>query len=1134
MEERADKAATDGYDWQSDIDDLEAKYNAYFDAVIDYIENLSPPSQGTLDAFSDVADSKKTFTDEFKESFDDIVFSNGNTTKTNVTKSLNEYLRSVKEGNAFNPFTIAFGGVGDINSIDAEDGIWFARIIQSGNQTDLGNDFDDLKDLLKTPIMGSNTPGNILKITDDDMDNLRSMLADPTLVGYADAYVAAYQVAEESSISLDPLTITKDTAKTAAYVATSDFRALVEAAERDQTYQDLRQELEAIQDEIDKLMTVADLFPDLIPSGIQPDILGPFDTLYDNDRPMSELTDYHEMIVMIFDAQIAPVVKVYDAVTDLADFIQNKDYSQLVDVASVNGYFEELSDRFTLLNTALKELRSSGVIGTQIDDLLSDYKEYIVTAAKAVENLIKPVLKDLIEANIDNTALQGFVKELLKEIRQTVLVPLAYDMLDLLPELTADELFEYLDLLDDVLKDIDLNKSLDQMLADLGTLATNLGAVGSTFADDLAALIDEKIADFESIRDLLDAAYDLGSYVVGYDYGGADDIGDIGQYIAGLSDRYDAFNSELQKLDGNSISPGSEEIVKWIIDKTGSGLQILVPIIGTAALTAAVGFDADSGDPELDDMYEAELIKAAKRAIVDIEAALNGWTDDPTLGDIQRRSEMVADAIEAISNDLDIRAVVFTDNGDVVHRGVYTAGNKVTMPYVSNTSDKQFVGWYEGTPDNLVWKAGDAALAFDDLDSDAVTQLVSKYDDIFTVKFGSSEFTGVSGTKIIVPAGPAMADKVFLHWSDGSVQYTAGAEYTITADAEFTAIYDDVIDVYTVTFKYADATVWTVSVQAGSSIVLINGHESGKTFIGWYDATDNKVGVRGESYIPTGDITLTAHFATEYTVTVKYLGYQYTVIVRDGDTFVLPAFTTPDGYTFDGWSFDGDDAVDTRLSVTPTNDMEVEWKGTLNVYSVQYISGTGGVITQKTEYLRAGEYGLLVVTPDAGHSAHIKEVTNATCTEIAANVYLVTATGDGAVITVEFRHILTSHPHISVAIEYVEDNGKKGFEATVSSSSGGFIPDSVRNGKLTILYTTSWVVVSGGVSEIWTDTNSVSESIGSGETSHTFTVWLGDDATNDYHDSVLKTLVSGSAAFSYDNGTPGGAVTNSQRVISGA
>ena len=97
----------------------------------------------------------------------------------------------------------------------------------------------------------------------------------------------------------------------------------------------------------------------------------------------------------------------------------------------------------------------------------------------------------------------------------------------------------------------------------------------------------------------------------------------------------------------------------------------------------------------------------------------------------------------------------------------------------------------------------------------------------------------------------------FVHWTDGTKTYAAGAEYTVTADATLTAVWESTER--TITLKYDDGATQDRAITAAVNdvITLPTPTRSGRyTFQHWTDGTNNYAG--GSNYTVTENTTLTA------------------------------------------------------------------------------------------------------------------------------------------------------------------------------------------------------------------------------------------------------------------------------------
>ena len=148
--------------------------------------------------------------------------------------------------------------------------------------------------------------------------------------------------------------------------------------------------------------------------------------------------------------------------------------------------------------------------------------------------------------------------------------------------------------------------------------------------------------------------------------------------------------------------------------------------------------------------------------------------------------------------------------------------------------------------------------------------------------------------------------------SEGTYSYTiAGAELTGDVTISITAAPEaSTATEYTVTYDVngGDAlTSSTVQAAVGDSVTLPTPTYADHTFLGWQPEGSTELLAAGAAYTPTADVTLTAQWAQNVTVTysqgdpsststnTSYVGASYTVADED-DTL------TPDGQVFTGWA----------------------------------------------------------------------------------------------------------------------------------------------------------------------------------------------------------------------------------------
>ncbi len=138
-----------------------------------------------------------------------------------------------------------------------------------------------------------------------------------------------------------------------------------------------------------------------------------------------------------------------------------------------------------------------------------------------------------------------------------------------------------------------------------------------------------------------------------------------------------------------------------------------------------------------------------------------------------------------------------------------------------------------------------------------------------------------------------------------------------------------------------------------NTLILPNPTRYGYLFAGWYTAPyqGSRVGGAGDSYTPSGDVTLYAQWGKPATVTFDATGGSVTPETVDyqGEQIVLP-LPERDGYWFTGWY---EDTACTKLYgmdgviLNPTKNTTL-YAGWSPVYTVTY-NATGGSVTPQSE-----------------------------------------------------------------------------------------------------------------------------------------------------------------------------------------
>jgi len=216
------------------------------------------------------------------------------------------------------------------------------------------------------------------------------------------------------------------------------------------------------------------------------------------------------------------------------------------------------------------------------------------------------------------------------------------------------------------------------------------------------------------------------------------------------------------------------------------------------------------------------------------------------------------------------------------------------------------------------------------------------------------------GTDLKLPTATRGEYYKFLGWytaaSDGSWIGNAGTSYAPDADITLYAHWQG----YTVTYHANYGSVPSTSeTYAGTALTLPSPTRDGYTFTGWYTAASGGelLGKSGDSYIPTTDIALYAHWKENLTVTYNANGgtCATTTASYTGTALTLPT-ATRDGYTFLGWytaASGGTKIGDAGASYTPTDNITLyaHW---IKHYTVTY-DANGGKVSPNSETKNVGE-----------------------------------------------------------------------------------------------------------------------------------------------------------------------------------
>ncbi len=185
----------------------------------------------------------------------------------------------------------------------------------------------------------------------------------------------------------------------------------------------------------------------------------------------------------------------------------------------------------------------------------------------------------------------------------------------------------------------------------------------------------------------------------------------------------------------------------------------------------------------------------------------------------------------------------------------------------------------------------------------------------------------------------------------------------------FTACADT--PVCTVSFETNGGTEYSriQTVTEGQEIRLPLPEKFGCQFLGWYDNADCSGDALGESYVPTGNITLYAKWR-ELTYTVSFVSncdYSYRSVQSNGQQIELPEPTKP-GFVFDGWYRNADfEGKAYRGTYRPDRDITLYAKWRMNVAATVNFHSNGGSDLDSIYIREAGESITLPVPEKYGY-----------------------------------------------------------------------------------------------------------------------------------------------------------------------
>ncbi len=270
--------------------------------------------------------------------------------------------------------------------------------------------------------------------------------------------------------------------------------------------------------------------------------------------------------------------------------------------------------------------------------------------------------------------------------------------------------------------------------------------------------------------------------------------------------------------------------------------------------------------------------------------------------------------------------------------------------------------------------------------------------DTFTVTYVAGEGTGTAPatekhaegeTFTVAENSFTFEGHTFKAWNDGTKDVAAGETYTMPAkDVTFTAKWtaQATAEKVTVTFSLGDNTTGTVpaaqEVDKGAKVTLPEAPAwAGHIFLGWKVGTDETLKKAGDKITASADVTVTAQWAEEVTVTYS-LGDGVTgdapapqTVAKNGEV-TLPAAPTRTGYDFAGWKVGNEvKNVGEKITVTASMTVTAQWEAAITGYwtatdvDPSTFGGSGANVSIEVAVKRLGNEAYVVLKVTQGDAS---------------------------------------------------------------------------------------------------------------------------------------------------------------------
>ncbi len=313
--------------------------------------------------------------------------------------------------------------------------------------------------------------------------------------------------------------------------------------------------------------------------------------------------------------------------------------------------------------------------------------------------------------------------------------------------------------------------------------------------------------------------------------------------------------------------------------------------------------------------------------------------------------------------------------GAVPVQSAVTEGSSITLAGGEGFSKDGFTfgGW---KINGVTYKAGDSYTVTGNTQISAIWNEEVKH--FVTYDIGDAQ--GIAPTQdpvkhgeSIILAGDEGFSKggfTFAGWKISGVTYHAGDSFTVNADTQITAIWDEVIK-HTVTYDIGNAQGTAPiqdAVEHGNSIVLAGDEgfsKDGYTFAGW--KINGVTYHEGDSFTVNADTQITAIWDEIIKHTVSYDIGDAEGIAPTQDavtTGTVITLATADGitktdFTFDGWRINGTVyAPGDSYTVTADTQIVAVWKAILKYSVTYYAPGADGTVPTQNAVLPGTEITL--------------------------------------------------------------------------------------------------------------------------------------------------------------------------------